>query len=71
MAEIIIRKDATADLKIKIGDRVCNGRIVSTKTNSACEQLTTLPISGIIKSIRFDGNSHEFIIVVSIQNNQR
>ena len=65
MAETVIRKDATADLKIKIGDRIRNGQIVSAKTNSACEQLTTSPISGVIKSIRFEGNSHEFIIVVS------
>ena len=66
MAETIIRKDATADLKIKIGDRICSGRIVGAKTDvSEYEYLTTLPISGIIKSICFNGNSHEFIIVVS------
>jgi Na+-translocating ferredoxin:NAD+ oxidoreductase RnfC subunit len=56
-----LRIDATYGLKIRSGDKIHKGQNIGTSQ----KQTTTSPISGTVKSIRFDPDSHEFLIVVS------
>lgn len=55
-----LRIDATYGLKIKSGDKIRRGQYISTHREDA----TTSPISGTVKSIHFDAENHEFVIVV-------
>jgi Na+-translocating ferredoxin:NAD+ oxidoreductase RnfC subunit len=56
-----LRIDATCGLKIKPGDKIRKGQNISVNQ----EHTTTSPLSGTVESIRFDPDSHEFLIVVS------
>lgn len=60
-SEITLRMDATFGLKIRPGDKVRKGQHISTNQ----EQTATSPVSGTVKSIRFDSDNHEFLVVVS------
>ncbi|MFZ0033874.1 MAG: hypothetical protein WAK60_02645 [Sedimentisphaerales bacterium] len=59
--EITLRIDATCGLKIKSGDKIRKGQYISTNQ----EQVMTSPVSGTVKSVNFDSDNHEFLIVVS------
>ena len=63
MSKVVLRTDATFGLKVKIGDKVRRGREIGTEPNTQCP--STSPISGVIKSVSFDPESHEFLVVVS------
>lgn len=56
-----LRVDATYGLKIKSGDKIHKGQYISTNK----EQVVTSPVSGTVKSVHFDADNHEFLIVVS------
>lgn len=56
-----LRIDATCGLKIKAGDKIRKGQHISTNQ----EQAVTSPVSGTVKSVRFDPDNHKFLIVVS------
>jgi Na+-translocating ferredoxin:NAD+ oxidoreductase RnfC subunit len=60
-SEVTLRIDATYGLKIKSGDKIRKGQHISTNQ----EQIVTSPVSGTVKSVRFDSDNHEFLIVVS------
>jgi len=60
-SEITLRVDATCGLKIMVGDKIHRGQHIGTKK----EQTVTSLLSGTVKSIRFDPDNHEFLIVVS------
>ena len=56
-----LRIDATYGLKIKAGDKICKGQ----RINANQEHAVTSPVSGVVKSIRFDSDNHEFLVVIS------
>ncbi len=63
MSKVVLRTDATFGLKVKIGDKVRRGREIGTEPAAQCPVAS--PISGVIKSVSFDPESHEFLVVVS------
>jgi len=60
-SETTLRIDATYDLKIRPGDKIHKGQYISTNQG---EDVTS-PVSGTVKSVRFDPDNHEFLLVVS------
>jgi Na+-translocating ferredoxin:NAD+ oxidoreductase RnfC subunit len=56
-----LRTDATYGLKIKPGDKIHKGQYINTNQKEAAIS----PLSGTVKSIHFDRDNHEFLIVVS------
>jgi len=58
--ETIVRVDATYDLKVGVGDAVHRGDRVS----DAPAQQVFAPVSGVVKSIQFDPQNHEFVIAI-------
>jgi len=60
-SDITLRIDATYGLKIKSGDKIHKGQHIGTNQ----EQTVSSPISGTAKSIRFDSENHEFLVVIS------
>ncbi len=56
-----LRIDATCSLKIKSGDKIHKGQRISTNQ----KQPVTSPVSGTVKNVRFDPNSHEFLVIIS------
>ena len=62
MSEVVLRTDATFGLKVKIGDKVRQGREIGTEPDAQCPVAS--PISGVVRSISFDSESHEFLVVV-------
>jgi Na+-translocating ferredoxin:NAD+ oxidoreductase RnfC subunit len=59
-SEVTLRIDATFGLKIKSGDKIYKGQHIGTKQ----QQTVSSPISGTAKSIRFDSENHEFVVVI-------
>jgi Na+-translocating ferredoxin:NAD+ oxidoreductase RnfC subunit len=59
--EITLRADATFGLKVRPGDKIRKGQHINTNR----EKAVTSPVSGTVKSVRFDPNHHEFLIVIS------
>ncbi len=60
-ADITLRIDATFGLKIRPGDKIRKGQDISTNQ----KQPVTSPESGTVKSINFDNDNHEFLVVIS------
>lgn len=60
-SDIMLRIDATYGLKIKAGDKIRKGQRVSAHR----EHEITSPVSGVVKSVRFEPDNHEFLVVVS------
>jgi Na+-translocating ferredoxin:NAD+ oxidoreductase RnfC subunit len=60
-SEVTLRIDATYGLKIKSGDKIHKGQYINTNQKDA----VISPVSGTVKSVRFDPDNHEFMIVVS------
>jgi len=63
MSEVVLRTDATFGLKVKIGDKIHKGREVGIEPTAQCPVAS--PISGVVKSVSFDSESHEFLVVIS------
>jgi len=59
--EITLRVDATCGLKVRPGDKIRKGQHISANKGQA----VTSPVSGTVKSIRFDSDNHEFLVVIS------
>lgn len=61
--QVILRVDATYDLTVKVGDRVRTGeRLSRDRLRGAA---STAPVTGVVESIRFDPQRHEFVIVIA------
>jgi Na+-translocating ferredoxin:NAD+ oxidoreductase RnfC subunit len=60
-SETTLRIDATYGLKIRPGDKIHKGQCISTNQ----EKDVTSPVSGTVKSVRFDPDTHEFLLIVS------
>ncbi len=58
--ETIVRVDATYDMKVAAGKAVHKGDRLS---NAPAQQVLT-PVSGVVKSIQFDPQNHEFVIAI-------
>jgi len=58
--ETVIRVDATSPPAAAPGDTIHRGQRVCTETTEP-----VYPISGTIRSIHFDPESHEFVILVT------
>jgi len=58
--ETIVRVDATYDLRVRVGDPVHRGDRIS----DAPAQHAFAPVSGVVKSIQFDPQNHEFVIAI-------
>jgi Na+-translocating ferredoxin:NAD+ oxidoreductase RnfC subunit len=56
-----LKVDATYGLKIRPGDKIRKGQHISTSQ----EQVVVSPVSGTVKSVQFEPENHEFLIVVS------
>ncbi len=61
--ETVLRVDATYDLAVKVGDSVRQGDRLSQ--NPEADRLSTAPVAGIVRNIRFDPERHEFVIVIA------
>jgi Na+-translocating ferredoxin:NAD+ oxidoreductase RnfC subunit len=61
--ETTVRVDATYDLTVKAGDRVRRGERLSRAPEPAARPIA--PVAGVIKSIQFDPERHEFVIVIA------
>lgn len=58
--QTIMRVDATYDLRVEVGDAIHRGDRIS----DAPAQQTLAPASGVVKSIQFDPQNHEFVIAI-------
>jgi len=58
--ETIVRVDATYDLRVRAGDAVQKGDRIS----DAPAQQVFAPVSGIVRSVQFDPQNHEFVIAI-------
>ncbi len=61
--QAILRVDATYDLMVKIGDVVRQGERLSRDPSQGTA--STAPMTGVIRSIRFDPRHHEFVVVIA------
>jgi len=57
--QVVIRVEATCSPAAAPGERVRPGQLVCPES-----QTPAYPTSGIVQSVRFDPNAHEFVIVV-------
>ena len=55
-----LKIDATYGLKVRPGDKIRKGQYINTNQKEAAIS----PVSGTVKSIHFDRDNHEFLIVV-------
>jgi Na+-translocating ferredoxin:NAD+ oxidoreductase RnfC subunit len=60
--QIILRVEATYDLTVEVGDRVRRGERLSRSPES--DATSAAPVAGTVKSIQFDPERHEFVIVI-------
>ena len=58
--ETIMRVDATYHLRVEAGDAIHRGDRIS----DAPAQQAFAPVSGVVKSVHFDPQNHEFIIAI-------
>ena len=63
MADTVLRADATFGLKVKVGDTIRPLEKIGSTGGNRCP--VTSPVSGIVESISFDPDSHEFVVVIS------
>jgi len=63
--ETILRVDATYDLTVKVGDRVCRGDRLSQ--NPEAGAVSTASVAGAVRSIQFDPERHEFVIGIAAE----
>jgi Na+-translocating ferredoxin:NAD+ oxidoreductase RnfC subunit len=61
-AEIVLRIDATEDPKVRVGDKVRRGQLLTA--GGAEADATSAPVSGTVTRIDFDAPAHEFVIVI-------
>lgn len=61
--EILLRVDATYGLTVKVGDRVRQGERLSP--NAPPGALSIAPVTGVVRSIRFDPDRHDFVIAIA------
>jgi Na+-translocating ferredoxin:NAD+ oxidoreductase RnfC subunit len=61
--QVILRVDATYDLTVKVGDRVRQGERLSR--NPEPDAPSTSPATGVVRSVQFDPERHEFVIVIA------
>lgn len=63
MNQVTLRLDATWHLTVAVGDTVRRGQRMNEgpETNES----SRAPVSGIVKSIQFDPDHHEFVIVIA------
>ena len=60
-ANVTLKIDATYGLKIKPGDKICKGENILENR----QEIFSSPVSGKIKSTRFNPDNHEFQVVIS------
>ncbi|MBW8003083.1 MAG: hypothetical protein FVQ80_13870 [Planctomycetes bacterium] len=60
--KIEIKVDATYGVKVKVGDNVDRGQEIGKA--SCTGQMVTASISGVVREIRFEPQSHEFAVVL-------
>jgi Na+-translocating ferredoxin:NAD+ oxidoreductase RnfC subunit len=58
--ETILRVGATYDLTVRVGDKVRQGEYTSAGLGSESKA----PVSGVVRSIEFDPDDHEFVIAI-------
>ena len=61
--EAILHVDATHDLTVRVGDRVRQGERLSQSPEPGAR--SAAPVTGIVRSIRFDPERHEFVIAIA------
>lgn len=60
---IILRVSATYHLNVKVGDRVHAGDRLRDGPNENGRFVA--PVSGVVQSIEFDADDHEFIVMIA------
>jgi Na+-translocating ferredoxin:NAD+ oxidoreductase RnfC subunit len=63
--QAILRVDATYDLTVKVGDRVRQGERLSQSPEPGA--VSAAPVTGIVRSVRFDPERHEFVVTIAAQ----
>ncbi|MBN1508168.1 MAG: hypothetical protein JW955_15060 [Sedimentisphaerales bacterium] len=61
--QAILRVEATCGLTVKVGDTVRQGERLSQCPEPGAG--STAPATGIVRSIRFDGERHEFVVAIA------
>jgi Na+-translocating ferredoxin:NAD+ oxidoreductase RnfC subunit len=61
--QAIVRVDATYDLMVKVGDKVRRTERLSSAPES--HATSAAPVAGTVRSIQFDSERHEFVIVIA------
>jgi Na+-translocating ferredoxin:NAD+ oxidoreductase RnfC subunit len=59
--EVILRVEATYSLTIDVGESICRGQSVSESPEATAP---VAPVSGIVTRVRFDPESHEFLVAI-------
>jgi len=60
--EVILRLDATYPLSVEVGDAIHQGRILQEA--APLENQVVAPLTGTVRRIRFEPESHEFVITI-------
>jgi Na+-translocating ferredoxin:NAD+ oxidoreductase RnfC subunit len=55
--------EATYDLTAKVGDRVRQGERLSQNSDPGAS--SAAPVTGIVRSIQFDPEHHEFVVTIA------
>jgi hypothetical protein len=61
--EVILCVDATYNLTVKLGDTVRQGERLSRDLSPGT--LSMAPTTGVVRSVQFDPERHEFVIVIA------
>lgn len=61
--QIILRVSATYPLNVEVGDRVHRGERLHEGPHE--DGRSVAPVSGIVESIQFDADGHEFVVVIT------
>ncbi len=64
MSEIKMRVDATHGALVRAGAKVIKNQIIGQKADGSGKPFYC-PVKGRVKKVDFDGEDHEFIIIIS------
>jgi len=61
--QTILRVNATYHLRVEVGGSIQRGEKINEGPET--DESSRAPVSGIVKSIRFDAERHEFVLVIA------
>jgi len=69
MPEVTLRVDATTGVSVRSGEEVKKHQRIGQNADGR-EQPCLCSVDGIVKSIKFNGNKHEFVVVIGIRKTE-